>query len=126
MVKKVVLSIDIGGTYTKVGLVTNKGEIINKVVFKTEAQKPFSNFMGKLKLEVKTLVLRSTLDIQILHIGVGAPNANPNNGNIENPPNLKWGLATPIKKIMEQAFELPVVLANDANAAALGEMLYGA
>lgn len=126
MVKKVVLGIDIGGTYTKIGLVTKKGGILDKVVFKTEAQKPFSNFMGKLKVEVETLVLRSASDIQILHIGVGAPNANPNTGNIENPPNLKWGLATPIKKIMEQVFELPVVLANDANAAALGEMLYGA
>ena len=126
MAKKVVLGIDIGGSLTKVGLVTRDGNIIDKTVFKTNAQNPFPSFMEKLKLEVETLLQKWKGEIQILSIGVGAPNANPYTGQIENPPNLKWGEATPIAKIISQTFKLPVSLANDANAAALGEMLYGA
>ncbi|WP_281541240.1 ROK family protein [Maribacter aestuarii] len=126
MVQEVVLGIDIGGSLTKIGLVTQAGTIVTKTVFKTEAQKPFPDFMKKLKLEVDNLISNSGPDIKILSVGVGAPNANPYTGQIENPPNLKWGPATPISKSIEQAFEFHVSLANDANAAALGEMLYGA
>ncbi|MEH6769107.1 ROK family protein [Maribacter arcticus] len=126
MVQEVVLAIDIGGSLTKVGLVTREGNIIDKTIFKTNAQNPFPSFMEKLKLEVETLILKWAVDIQIRSIGVGAPNANPHTGQIENPPNLKWGKATPIAKIINQTFNLPVSIANDANAAALGEMVFGA
>ncbi len=126
MAKKVVLGIDIGGSLTKLGLVTKEGTILGKSVFKTEAQKPFLEFLKKLKFEVATLISESGPDIKILSVGVGAPNANPYTGQIENPPNLRWGPATPIAKSIKQAFKLPVYLANDANAAALGEMLFGA
>lgn len=126
MAKEVVLGIDIGGSLTKVGLVTREGNILDKTVFKTNAQNPFPSFMEKLKLEVETLLQKWDGEIQILSIGVGAPNANPYTGQIENPPNLKWGKITPISKIINQTFMLPVSLANDANAAALGEMVFGA
>tara|TARA_R110002051_G_scaffold32126_2_gene72385 strand:- start:6786 stop:7757 length:972 start_codon:yes stop_codon:yes gene_type:complete len=126
MVNKVVLGIDIGGSLTKVGLVTREGNILEKTVFKTNAQNPFPIFMEKLKLEVGTLLQKWEGEIEILSIGVGAPNANPYTGQIENPPNLKWGKTTSISKIINQTFKLPVSLANDANAAALGEMLFGA
>ncbi|MGO4918036.1 ROK family protein [Maribacter spongiicola] len=125
MSQEVVLSIDIGGTFTKVGLVNREGKVLDKIVFKTNAQNPFSNFMEKLKLEAEALIFKWNDEIQILSIGVGAPNANSYTGQIENPPNLKWGGITPIKKIIQQTFDLPVSLDNDANAAALGEMLYG-
>lgn len=126
MVNEVVLGIDIGGSLTKVGLVSKDGTILNKTIFKTDAQKPFPNFMKKLKLEVEILISKLNPEIQIRSIGIGAPNVNPYTGQIENPPNLKWGQATPIVKIIYQTFKLPVSLANDANAAALGEMLFGA
>ncbi len=126
MVKEVVLGIDIGGSFTKVGIVTKEGNILSKTVFKTNAQKPFSPFMEKLKLEIENLISTSGPDIQIRSIGVGAPNANSYTGQIENPPNLNWGKTTPIAKIIHESFKFPVILANDANAAALGEMLFGA
>ena len=56
MVKEVVLGIDIGGSLTKVGLVTKEGINLDKIVFNTEARKPFSFFIEKLKLEIKTLI----------------------------------------------------------------------
>ena len=126
MTKEVVLGIDIGGSLTKVGLVTKDGAILEKIVFKTEARKPFSSFMERLKLETENLISKLDSDIPIRSIGVGAPNANPYSGQIENPPNLKWGKATSIVKVFEDYFKLPIALANDANAAALGEMLFGA
>lgn len=126
MDKEVVLGIDIGGSFTKVGLVTQKGEIVAKTVFKTDAQQPFSSFMKKLEQEVDTLTSGLESGTSILFVGVGAPNANPYTGQIENPPNLNWGALTPLAKTVNQAFKLPVTIANDANAAALGEMLFGA
>lgn len=126
MIQEIVLGIDIGGSLTKVGFVARNGTILNKSVFETDAKKPFPNFMEKLKLEVETLISRLNPKTKICGIGVGAPNANPYTGQIENPPNLNWGKATPIAKLIEKTFDFPVVLANDANAAALGEMLFGA
>tara|TARA_R110002033_G_scaffold166331_1_gene204905 strand:+ start:129262 stop:130221 length:960 start_codon:yes stop_codon:yes gene_type:complete len=125
MIKEMVLGIDIGGSLTKIGLVFKDGHILDKTVFKTEAEKPFTSFMVKLKSEVETLISQQDLDIKILAIGVGAPNANPYSGQIENPPNLKWGKAIPLSKTISDTFKLPVYIANDANAAALGELLFG-
>lgn len=121
-----VLAIDIGGSLTKVGLVTRDGNIVDKIIFKTESEKPFSDFFEKLSLEAKTMIQKNDSRLNLRFVGIGAPNANPFSGQIENPPNLSWGKATPIVKIVEDNFKLPVALANDANAAALGEMLYGA
>lgn len=126
MTKTVVIGIDIGGSLTKVGLVTEEGNILDKMVFKTDAHKPFPIFFEKLKSEVATLISKLPPTTHIRSIGVGAPNANPFTGLIENPPNLSWGEATPIATFIKDAFKLPVALANDANAAALGEMLFGA
>jgi len=125
MAKQIVVGIDIGGSLTKLGLVSKDGQILDKKVFETEAEKPFSVFMIKLKSEVETLILKQNSDINIIAVGVGAPNANPYSGQIENPPNLKWGKAIPLLETMKKAFKLPVFIANDANAAALGELLFG-
>ena len=126
MKEKVVLAIDIGGSFTKVGLVTREGTILGKTVYNTEARQPFSHFMKKLKSVVEILISKKYSDIDVRCIGVGAPNANPYTGQIEHPPNLSWGPSTPLTKILKDTFKLPVFLANDANAAAMGEMLFGA
>ncbi|WP_047419912.1 ROK family protein [Cellulophaga sp. Hel_I_12] len=125
MAKQTVLGIDIGGSLTKIGLVSKDGHILDKKVFETEAEKPFSVFMIKLKSEVEALILKQNSDIKIIAVGVGAPNANPYSGQIENPPNLKWGKAIPLLETIKKAFKLPVFIANDANAAALGELIFG-
>jgi glucokinase len=124
-VKEVVLGIDIGGSLTKIGLVTRDGGILEKKVFPTEARLPFSNFAERLKEGVDDLKSRLHSETKIVHVGVGAPNANPLTGAIENPPNLSWGKSTPLLKKIESLFKLPTSVANDANAAALGEMTYG-
>jgi len=125
MAEEVVIGIDIGGTLTKIGMVTRKGKILNKKIIRTESHLPFSNFKKRLQKEVDLLISKVNPNTKILHLGVGAPNANPLTGNMENPPNLKWGKRIPLKRSLESAFKLPVTIANDANAAALGEMSFG-
>jgi glucokinase len=125
MTAEIVLGIDIGGSLTKLGLVSQEGKIWDKKIFPTEAQRPFSDFIKRLKKEADSLATRGDSKTTILHIGAGAPNANPLSGNIENPPNLKWGKTTFLAQTLRETFNLPVTIANDANAAALGEMLFG-
>ncbi|MCX2719819.1 ROK family protein [Lentiprolixibacter aurantiacus] len=125
MTEKIVLAIDIGGSLTKIGLVTRTGSILEKRVFRTNGQDPFNIFLEKLKSEIEILITSLDSTHKLISIGIGAPNANSLTGNIENPPNLSWGPLTPISKIIGETYNLPVVLANDANAAALGEMKFG-
>lgn len=125
MKTEIVIGIDIGGSLTKIGLVSKDGKIWGKKVFRTQAQLPFTSFMKRLKVEVESLTASLNSDTSIIGIGVGAPNANPLTGNIEQPPNLKWGKAIPLSATLFKAFELPITIANDANAAALGELMFG-
>lgn len=125
MEKKVVLGIDIGGTYTKMGLVTKSGSILANTKFDTEAKKPFEEFLEKLEARVKSLTTTLNSHQEIVAIGVGAPNANSRTGNMEHPPNLSWGDTVPLVRSIKDMFELPVSIANDANAAALGELEFG-
>ncbi len=125
MDKNVVMAIDIGGSFTKVGLVFRNGKILGKRVFITPAEETFPVFMEKLQSEVKNLLSDMDPGLRIVYIGVGAPNANPNSGQIENPPNLRWGKEIPLARAVSEGFGMPVTIANDANAAALGEMVFG-
>ena len=122
---KSVLAIDIGGTFTKIGIVTDSGSILSSKVFKTKSKEPFESFLKELVVEVEKLTKEIDSDNRLLAVGVGAPNANSITGQIENPPNLKWGKVIPLAKSIEDIFKLPVYIANDANAAALGELKYG-
>ncbi|NNF19196.1 MAG: ROK family protein, partial [Flavobacteriaceae bacterium] len=126
MATELVLGIDIGGSLTKVGMVSKDGTIRNKKIFRTRASLPFSHFLTRLEEVVNSLKGSLNSEDHIVYIGVGAPNANPMSGCIENPPNLDWDYITPLASIIKETFQLPVVIANDANASALGEMLYGA
>lgn len=123
--KEVVLALDIGGTYTKIGLVARNGSIMGNRVFDTGSKNSFQGFVLNLEEEVALLRAESENTFQIIGIGIGAPNANTNTGQMEHPPNFKWGTSIPIADTMSSLFKLPIVLANDANAAALGELMYG-
>lgn len=122
---KSVLALDIGGTFTKIGLVSHEGTILSSKVFKTRSKDPFDTFLKELVVELEKLTSKIGSDNQILGIGVGAPNANSLTGQIENPPNLKWGKIIPLAKSIKDIIKLPVFIANDANAAALGELKFG-
>lgn len=119
------IGIDIGGTNTKYGVVNHRGEILQKGELKTENYPEIDSFIDAL---YKTLnpVIKSVNKTRVQGIGIGAPNGNFYNGTIEYAPNLKWKGIIPIAKLISDKFGLPAALTNDANAAAVGEMTYGA
>ncbi|MEW6509851.1 MAG: ROK family protein [Bacteroidota bacterium] len=123
---EVTLGIDIGGTYTKFGFVDRQGNCVGESSIPTNAGEPPEKLVARLHQNVEAT--RKALDGRYLlkGIGVGAPNANYYRGTVENPPNLKWGVIVPLAAMLKKLYDLPVAVTNDANAAALGEMLYGA
>ncbi|MDX1364828.1 MAG: ROK family protein [Arenibacter latericius] len=123
--EKWVLAIDVGGTFTKVGLVNEEGQIIGEKVYDTGAKQPFDDFLSKLKDVIAELLRTHGKGIDVAAVGVGAPNSNMHTGEMEDPPNFNWGSRVPLAKSIEAICNLPTVIANDANAAAIGEMTYG-
>ncbi len=123
--KELVIGIDIGGTNTKVGIVDKEAKIYLHFDFPTRSEKPaqdlFKRIADKIEQEKSELPQGSVLK----GVGVGAPNGNYFSGKIENPPNLHW-TSVDVVGLIREYFDLPGVLTNDANAAALGEMRFGA
>lgn len=121
--KEVVLGIDIGGTFTKYGLVDVDGNIFNEGSIPSDKHADVSKFIEELKEKVYHNFNEEKFLLK--GIGVGAPNGNYYNGTIEFAPNLKWKGVIKIVELFNKEFAVPSVLTNDANAAAMGEMLYG-
>ena len=126
MSKPYVLGIDIGGTNTVFGMVDARGNVIATSSIKTAKHDKFEDYLDDLHAAVLRMLEANDATDKIHGIGVGAPNANYYTGNIEHAPNLPWKGILPIANMMSEKFGIPVVITNDANAAALGEMTYGA
>lgn len=124
--RQVALGIDIGGTNTKYGLVNHRGEILEKGSIKTDEYPKAEDFIDALYEEVAPLIMKHCGQKQFDGIGVGAPNANYYRGTIEQAPNLRWKGVVPFASLMTKKFEVSCKMTNDANAAALGEMMFGA
>jgi len=124
--KQIAIGIDIGGTNTKFGLVNHRGEILAKGSIKTEDYKQVEDFIEALYINVKPLIDEVSGSTTLDGIGVGAPNANYFKGTIELAPNLPWKGVVPFAELMKEKFGVPCKMTNDANAAALGEMMFGA
>lgn len=124
--RQVALGIDIGGTNTKFGLVNHRGEILEKGYMRTDEFEHVEDFINALYEKVNPLLEKYKGDNQFDGIGVGAPNANYYKGTIEQAPNLRWKGVVPFADLITKKFGVQCKITNDANAAALGEMLYGA
>jgi glucokinase len=120
-----VAGIDIGGTNVVLGLVNKEGKILWKHSFLTKEFEQFESLVAHASQEVFN-ALSSIDNAKLLGCGIGAPNGNFYTGNIEYAPNLSWKGIVPASKLFSNAFNTKCLITNDANAAALGEMLYGA
>jgi glucokinase len=120
------IGIDIGGTGTKFGIVDRVGNVLFSSEISTRKHSDVNDFIDDLYNELSKLIDNVGGIGRIKGIGVGAPNGNFYTGTIEYAPNLPWKGIIPLARMMEDKFKIPVVLTNDANAAAIGEMMYGA
>jgi glucokinase len=124
--EQLVIGIDIGGTGTKFGIVDRDGNVLFSSEISTKKHATVGSFINELYDALSELIERSGGSGRIKGIGVGAPNGNFYTGTIEYAPNLPWKGVIPLAELLEAKFKLPVTLTNDANAAAIGEMMYGA
>jgi glucokinase len=120
------IGIDIGGTGTKFGIVDRDGNVLFSDEMSTKKHAEVNTFIDDLYNNLAVLIEKSGGVGRMKGIGVGAPNGNFYTGTIEYAPNLPWKGIIPLAKLIENKFRLPVTLTNDANAAAIGEMMYGA
>ncbi|MEO7119979.1 MAG: ROK family protein [Ginsengibacter sp.] len=120
------IGIDIGGTTAKFGIVNHRGDISNRGTLPTNQHADLNKFINELYREIQPAVKEIGGEELIKGIGVGAPNGNYYNGTIEYAPNLLWRGVIPLAKLISDKFHKPCTLTNDANAAAVGEMMYGA
>lgn len=124
--KPYVIGLDMGGTNSVFGIVDQRGTIIAQTAIKTQAYPDVNDYVT-----AAVEALQPALDVvggidQIRGMGIGAPNGNFYNGTIEYAANLLWKGVVPIAELFEKALNIPVRVTNDANAAAMGEMTYGA
>lgn len=119
------IGIDIGGTNTKFGIVGRNGTILNQDRMLTNENESVEEFIEELHQKLEPMIKEAGGIKKIAGIGIGAPNGNYYTGNIEYAANLKWRGIIPFAKMVSDKSGLPVKLTNDANAAAMGEMMYG-
>lgn len=125
MEKNFAVGIDIGGTNTKFGIVNRNGEIIEQDRLLTNAYDQVEDFIDAVHKLLMPMIDRAGGVEAFLGIGMGAPNGNIYTGTIEYAPNLRWKGIIHIARLMSEKIGLPTKLTNDANAAAMGEMLFG-
>ena len=124
-----VVGIDIGGQTSKIGVVDARGTVLAQTVIRTDNHSEVDLYIVELAEAVKKVIREAKVEGSVRGIGVGAPNGNYYDGTIENAVNILWGGGKTIhfSKLLSEAMGgLPVALTNDANAAAVGEMTYGA
>ena len=124
-----VIGIDVGGQTTKCGIVDARGTVLAQTVIRSDTYNTVEPYIAELAEALNHIIVEAKAEGRIRGIGVGAPNGNYYTGTIENAVNLVWGGTNTIpfaKLLSEQMNGIPVSLTNDANAAAVGEMTYGA
>ena len=125
MDKQFAVGIDVGGTTTKFGIVNRNGEIVYQDRISSISHDIVEDFIADLYEKLYPKIQEAGGPDNFVGIGMGAPNGNFYSGTIEYAPNLRWKGIIPIAKLMSQKFGMHTKLTNDANAAAMGEMMFG-
>ena len=124
--KPYVVGIDIGGTNTVFGLVDARGTVVDVDKIKTGKYEKPEDYVDAVCTGLEALIAKNGGKDKVKGIGIGAPNGNYYTGTIEFAPNLPWKGIVPLARLFEERIGIPTALTNDANAAAIGEMTYGA
>jgi len=122
---EIAIGIDIGGTNTVFGCIDSKGNTIAEGNLPTQTKEHFEDYIEDLIAEIKSSLENTETEVRIVGVGIGAPNGSYRAGTIENAANLRWEGTLPIAKMVNEKLNVPVKVTNDANAAALGERIFG-
>lgn len=129
-VKNYVVGVDVGGQTSKIGVVDARGDVLSQTVIRSDTFGADADaFLAALADAIKKCIAEAGKEGEIRGVGVGAPNGNYYTGEVAFAPNLAWACNQAVKfseKLTALLNGIPVVLTNDANAAAMGEMAYGA
>jgi glucokinase len=125
MTQQLVAGIDIGGTNTSFGLVDTNGKIVFKETVPTEHFPIPEDLVAVVCEHIKRAFIPFAEQYELKGVGIGAPNGNFFKGTIEFAPNLKWKGIVPLASLFSERLNCKVLLTNDANAAAIGEMIFG-
>lgn len=125
MKQQLVAAIDIGGTNTAFGLVDANGNILLKENVPTEHFPIPEDLVAVVCEHIKKAYAGFASEYELTGVGIGAPNGNYFKGTIEFAPNLKWQGVVPLAQLFADRLNIKAVLTNDANAAAIGEMVFG-
>lgn len=125
MTQALALGIDIGGTNTAFGIVNKRGEILAKGTMPTTGHDTPQHYIAALQKTLTPFIEDAGRE-HFIGVGIGAPNGNFFTGEIAFAPNLPWKGIIPMAKMVTETLGLKATLTNDANAAAIGEMTYGA
>lgn len=124
--KEITFGIDLGGTNTKFGIADRHGNVLFSNKIPTTRHEKLDDFLQEVSELLRNGLAQLGSGYSLVGIGVGAPNGNYYHGTIEDAPNLRWKGTIPIGKMLHKYFGVPVLVTNDANAAAVGEMIFGA
>ena len=127
--KQYVVGIDVGGQTTKIGVVDARGQVLAQTVIRSDNYDEPEPYLDEVAAVVKKVVEEANVSGKVRGVGIGAPNGNYYTGMVEMAPNVVWARTTavPVAKMLSTRLNgIPVALTNDANAAAVGEMTYGA
>ena len=126
MKQQYAVGIDIGGTNTVFGIVDHRGDTLYRGAISSRKHTKIEDYIDELYAALEPAITQVGGIDSIKGIGIGAPNGNYYSGTIEYAPNLIWKGIIPLAKLITDKFGVPAALTNDANAAAVGEMMYGA
>jgi len=121
----VAIGIDIGGTNTKIGVVDREGKLLQHTSIETTSYELVEDYFRGMANAIRELLVKMEGAPALVGVGVGAANGNYYTGTIDRSTNLRWKHSIPLAKMFQDEFKVPSLITNDANAAALGEMVYG-
>jgi glucokinase len=122
--EKFTLGVDLGGTSVKIGIVSERGKITKKLSIESKAEKGPDAVVEQIKKGINEILGKSKKKIH--GIGIGAPGVvSIKKGTVENPPNFPGWEKVNLGKLIEKEFDKKVYVENDANAAAIGELMFG-
>ncbi|MDX1640261.1 MAG: ROK family protein [Balneolaceae bacterium] len=122
---ELVAGIDLGGTETKLGLVSREGKLFAYQSTPTNSNIRYETFFESLSEQINEMMTALGPGFNLAGVSVGAPTGSYLEGTIDNASNLNWPDKIPVANLLGDLFNLPVTVSNDANAAAVGEMLFG-